>query len=217
MNAEERKEFLKSKRLILSDLKVLVEQSAKTRAEKKEEISKVTGFVDLTEEAKARRKNEINAKYAEKFQQVRDEITQKLNLLEKITVEANASLSITPELETAINLINIAGPDMDSETLRKLVSNFAGDQSTLKALQAVFKSRGFSYDGGLSNLLYDVGSSYQRLRELADMALIFQGSINNFAAEISLLAEKENLEFPSMVDAGGFENAARRGAGLPVE
>jgi len=84
----------------------------------------------------------------------------------------------------------------------------------LKALKATYKARGLNLDGGLSEMLYDIQPTFENLKVLAELAFKHQGSINSLSAELSRLARSEGLEFPGTVDAGGFEQAARRGAGL---
>ena len=218
MNAQERKEFLKTKQLIFGDMRVDVKKGVEARTQMNEELTKINMGVDWTDDAKTRKKTEISQKYADKFRKIHAAITDNLGRLEKMSSEAAANLDLsTPEFTAALKLIEMTGKNLDTEVASKMLSNFVGDQAALRALQPVFKSRGL-YDTNLNNLLYEIGSTFEKLRELTDGAFMnLDGSINALSAEISRLAAKEGLEFPRFVDQAGFEAAAWRGAGLSAQ
>lgn len=147
-----------------------------------------------------------------------DAFTKAVGILEELkalAIQKQSTLDLTsPALATALKVIELAPGKLDGDMLRKINANFTGNQPVLRVLQAVYAAKGFAYDGGISDQVYEVEPVFDSLKEYAFMTLVQNGSLNMFSTAISKIAAKEGIEFPVMVDDMGFENAARRGAGL---
>lgn len=133
--------------------------------------------------------------------------------------EAPIDLS-EPQLATAINLVNVAGAQLEHHDLKRLVDTFTGSPPSLRALKAVFQARGLTTGVELvSNRLYEPALFGQRLNELARQAFQQNGSLNAIGYELRKLYQAEGLDFPrdgGNVDPQGVLDAVNRGAGLPV-
>lgn len=125
-----------------------------------------------------------------------------------------------PALTNALNVINLAGANLDHLELNKIIDSFTGNPAALKTLRSVFQKQGMSKAEERANsLLYEPAFVEQRLREVADSSIRQGGSLNAFAGEINKLAVKEGMSFPldggGSIDPVGVAEAFRAGAGLP--
>ena len=109
----------------------------------------------------------------------------------------------------------MSGAGISSEIVKKINSQFAGDQSSLRALRDIYKARGVVYDGGLDELIYEPESAFEHLGEWAYHSFIKEGSLNEFASAINKVASMEGIDFPKMVDEAGSVSAMRKVSGLP--
>ncbi len=103
---------------------------------------------------------------------------------------------------------------MDFESIRKIIEPFADNQSALKALQSVFRANGFSYDGGLDKMIYDIDGAVRNLQEASFGLAQGNVTINGFASQVAKVAEREGMEFDANPDPAGFGEAMMAGAGL---
>lgn len=109
------------------------------------------------------------------------------------------------------------GSGIDSDTVRKINSQFAGDQAALRALRDIYKAKGVAYDGGLEKQIYEPESAFERLGERAYNTFTKDGSLNEFASAINKVASMEGIDFPQIVDEVGADNAMRAAARLPTK
>lgn len=121
----------------------------------------------------------------------------------------------SPEWSGLLQTISMAGDKLNSDTVRVMVNQYAGNQAALRSLRDILQAR-VSYDGKISDLIYEPETAYENLREWAFSSLIQDGSVNSFATKLSKIAALEGIDFPATIDENGFNNSVRRGAGLPV-
>jgi len=120
----------------------------------------------------------------------------------------------SPRLANALKIIELSKGELQAEDKRKIVNEFVGDPQSLRALRQVFKSMGSSYDGGISDLLYNPGEAATALKQIAMNAIIQNGSLNSLASSIRKIASREGIDFPALIDEAGATEAIRVSAGL---
>lgn len=220
MDKAERERIQKLNALRFSNLnKITLKEAVEAKQAMKAKLAKLndretdgmyTQEYKNSEIAKAKQdyKNTLAKLYA-------DDIETKLVEMQSSTEELNSVLADPDAVRNTAEIIKATGTALDSETLRKLVAPFAHDQLGLKVLQAACKSAGLAYDGGISQMTYDAGSSYNKLREAAQAAFVRQTiSINSFASQAAKVAGLEGFEFDANPDPDGFMEALLQGAGL---
>ncbi len=147
-----------------------------------------------------------------------EKLAQLLEELSQAAVAKQAQLDLNNVAwANALKLIELSGPDMDTETILKINASFAGDQAALRALRDVYKAHKVVYNGGLDQQIYDPESAFGRLRDHLYPTFLREGSLNALSTAISKVAALEGIQFPKMVDEAGAESAMRTAAGLPPE
>jgi uncharacterized protein (UPF0128 family) len=100
-------------------------------------------------------------------------------------------------LQPTINILKIAGPDIDGETLRKLFIPFAHDQNALRVLQSTVKALGMKYDGGVDKMIYDIPATFSQLQGDARDTFLSEGSsIFRFGIQLGKVAQFEGVDVP---------------------
>lgn len=118
-------------------------------------------------------------------------------------------------LTNALKLIEMGGNDLGFENIQRINNQFQFNQPALRVLQSVYKSRGVTYDGGIDRQIYNLNDAIQAIGERAEVALLAGGSLNNLSSAIGKVAKLEGFDFAEeLPDPLGFDEAARRGAGL---
>lgn len=176
------------------------------------EAQKDTYQPEYIEQMKAKAKQD----YSGKLTAIHAEVAPKLDSLEKALAEKHSRLDLeSPAWVNTLKLIDMGGASLSADVIQKINASFAGDVPSLKALQAVYKSKGIAYDGGLEKQIYDVNSSFENLRKNARQTFTTQEtSINTFAGNIGKVAKMEGQEFNTAPDSDGVTEAFARGAGL---
>ena len=158
---------------------------------------------------------EEEKKYLNQCQLAYDDFVKRLEELRSLINERDAELDLeNPALSNALKLIEISGNELGYENIRKINSTFVHDQSSLKALQAVYKTRGITNTFGLDSQIYDVNSKIDFLEKLAEDSIVRQGSLNYLASELKKIADIEGQELVATPDEQGFLETMRKGAGL---
>jgi hypothetical protein len=143
-----------------------------------------------------------------------DAMTQ-IEKLKSALVELHSSLDLgNPALTNALSLISVVGPDLGVENILRINAPFAGDQPSLRLLQAAYRAKGVAFDGGLDKQIYDPETAIQAIGSQVYAALQQGGSLNALAGAVGKLAAFELLEFETFPDTVGFSEAMRAGAGL---
>ena len=144
------------------------------------------------------------------------------NLLQAIqdaAIERNSKLDLNDAaLTNALRLVAAAGSNLGIETIKQINAPFieAGNTPAIKALQAVYKSAGIRYDGGLDNYLYEPEAIRETFRNPTYQTFQQGGSLNQYAVSLSRLARKMGVsDFPTMIDDDGAFSAMRKAAHLP--
>jgi hypothetical protein len=139
-----------------------------------------------------------------------------LDDLKKLTDAKHEKLNLAnPAWTNALKLIELGGKELSTDTILKINAQFSNDQSALRALRDVYKAKGVIYDGGLDKQIYEPEGTFKYLQEWAYNVFMRNGSLNEFAREISQVAVKEGIAFPVQVDDVGANNVLRQSAGLP--
>lgn len=197
-------------------LEKALKKAVAARQTHKSELAKLEAQTDTysseyIENQKSRLKNEMLAVK----QSQHEEIAELLEGLKEKAEEKHSSLNLdSMEYQAALKTIELAGSELDAETVRKINNIFKGNMSVLKALKSVYKAQGISYTGGIDDFIYDIPSTYEGLRKISYESIVQDGSINRLARSISKVAESEGYEFPTMVDEAGSIEAMRKSAGL---
>lgn len=171
---------------------------------------------DYTEEYRAAKMQEAAKEYAARKAASYDDVATRLDELATALEELHSHLDLeNPAISNALKLIELGGGDLDGETLRKINSSFATDQSALRALQSIYKHAGLLYDGGIDKMIYSPEDAMKSLKQLSYMTFMQEGgSLNKLAGNIANFAKLEGLEFDALPDPIGVEEAIRSGAGL---
>jgi hypothetical protein len=161
-----------------------------------------------------------------KYQELYEDTQKQLDKLQGALEELHGSLEISPALANAVSIIKSIGPDLSTESKRKLNAQFAHDQASLLVLQEAYKSAGAKYNGGLDRQVYSISDQLENLKKRAYDLSRQDISPFRFGVEVGRLATFEGVDFPqgnpfptlahvpSDVDLGVFEKTARNGAGL---
>lgn len=121
-----------------------------------------------------------------------------------------------PTISSAINLISLAGHQIEHRDLTGMVDQFRGNPAALRGLRAVFEAQDLPQGVQLVDArTYEPAVAVAALKRTIDAAFKDNGSLNAIAVEAWRVFEKEGLEFPRMVDEAGVDEALRAGAGLP--
>lgn len=206
-----------------SELEKLLRQAAQTRQDARASIAKLNAqrknysaeyVKDFLDPSIAKVKATLKAYHQDGFEKA----ARLLQDLSEATIAKHSKLNLeNPAWANALKLVELSGPGLDPETVRKINASFAGDQAALRALRDVYKARGMIYDGGLDQQIYDPESAFERLRDYIYNAFIVQGSLNTLSTAISHVAALEGIEFPKMVDEPGAEEVMRTAAGLAAK
>lgn len=121
------------------------------------------------------------------------------------------------ELSNVLKLIELSGPDLEGDTVRLMVDQLRGDYQSLKAIQKALQSQGVKYDGGLSELIYELDFLDDRLRDVTYHAFYTSGNVNDLSSAIRKIAVREKVDFPAVVDGVALDERIRQSAGLPAE
>jgi hypothetical protein len=145
-----------------------------------------------------------------------EKVMQLLADIQKLAEAKQSRLDLSnPAWANALKLIELSGKDIDADTVRKINAQFSTDQAALRALRTIYKNQGVLYDGGIADMLYEPEATMAYLGQWAYEALIREGSLNEFSREISKVAAKEGIDFPTQLDDVGATNVLRTAAGLP--
>jgi hypothetical protein len=204
-----------------NDLEKLLRRVAQARQDSKAVIAKLeSSKKDHSEEAIRSLVNPKIKQAKENLAAIHQEALEKaseiLQDLGKVAMEKSNVLNLNnPTLANAMKVIELSGKEIDSGTVKKINSQFAGDQSSLRALRDIYKARGVVYDGGLDKQIYEPESAFEHLGEWAYHSFIKEGSLNEFASAINKVASMEGIEFPKTIDEAGANDVMRNAAGLP--
>ena len=132
--------------------------------------------------------------------------------------EANDTLAISPELASAVTVINTLGGSLTPADVHRINAGFAGDQGALNVLRAAYKGAGPGmYDGNLDAQIYSTDDVLLAIGQRGFTAFNSDGSFNSLAAEVDHLARFEGREFERVPDPQGWEENVFRAAGLVVQ
>ncbi|MDL1911528.1 hypothetical protein FBQ81_12700 [Chloroflexi bacterium CFX6] len=159
--------------------------------------------------------SELQGKYNQARATAYESITKTFEELQTVLEEKNGTLDLeNPAWNNALKLIEI-GDGLDNETIEKINASFAHDIPALKALQAAYKAKGFTYDGGIGKQVYEIAPSFDELHKTAELVLIRGGgTIGTLARAVGKIAELEGHPFDTSPDPDAFMDAANIGAGL---
>ncbi len=197
-------------------LEKALKKAVAARQTHKSELAKLDAQTDTySSEYIEQKKRQLKDEMLAIKQSQHEEIAELLEGLKEKAEEKHGSLSLDSlEYQAALKTIEMAGSELDAETVRKINNIFKGNMSVLKVLRSVYKAQGISYTGGIDDYIYDTPTAYEDLRKASYQAVVQDGSLNALARTISKVAESEGFEFPTMVDEAGSVEAMRRAAGL---
>ena len=190
---------------------VKAKQAYKTQLAKLSGLDAEVYSADYITKQKEAAKQAYNAARAQAY----ESLTSRLTELESAISERHAALDLNnPAWQSALSLLQAGVKDAD--TIRQINASFVYDQPALRALQQVYKKLEV-YDGGVDKMIYEIPSSFDKVRRAAEDTFTGQSGINYFASHVGKIASLEGFEFDSSPDPDGFMEAAFRGAGLTVE
>jgi ElaB/YqjD/DUF883 family membrane-anchored ribosome-binding protein len=204
----------------LAELQSIFKSVLATRIQTKAQIQKYQNSLDQFSQdyinGLVQRENE-NANSA--YQSYQNKAEKALEKARRAVDDNHAITDLSDvRIDNAIKIIQASGSEIQPEVCRRLVNEFAGDQTSLTMLQGVFKAVGSPYDGGLDKMIYDVDSAFSQASEsLRDHLLSQDGSLNYVARRVAVIANGEGCDFPTEFDPTEVDRATRRAAGLPVE
>lgn len=178
------------------------------------EAQRETYTADYLEAQSAKARTE----YMQKRQGLWPEVEKALDSLLETLDQAHSMIDLqNPALANAVSMIKNIGPAMTADDVRRVNSQFAGDQASLRMLKAAYTSVGITFTRELDAQLYSAGDMLEILKAYAHAALMQDGSLNSFAGQLKKLAELEgagDLVPESLVDLEGFYGLMASAAGL---
>jgi len=205
----------------LYQLRKILERAAKSRADMKAEIARLTAnsknySKEYIRDSITPQIEDIKVQTKILGNQLYSEACENLCEIEAMTENDHISLDLNkPEWTTALKLIDSVGPDISADLVRQINASFANDQPALHALQQIYKAKGIKYDGGLDEQISSPETQFEKLREWAFVSLVQDISLNSFAHQIDKIVKLEGAEFPPVTNDDITLIAARKAAGLP--
>lgn len=170
------------------------------------------GMETYTVEYIERETMRMKSAFAVKMSEAYKEIETRLESFRKMINDRDAVLDLTnTALNTALVMIQAVDGAPAHEQAAQINQNFKHDQ---KALQAIYSAYGQKDIGGIASMMYDVDSTVEGLKELANDCTVKEGSVNFFASRLAKIAALEGVELPKTPDERGYDESFRRGAGL---
>jgi len=203
---------------IRANLRTLLKDAVTARDGQREKLAAVHALSrDYNAEYLERKLQEVEAEIAAsnaKLHQRAQKILE--NWAETIQARFEQPIELTPELTAAINLVTVAGHQLEHQDLRGLADQFRGSPAALRALRAAFEAQDLPAGVELVRArTYEPGPAMIALQGAVNVAFRDNGSLNAVAVEAWRVFEKEGLEFERTVDQQGVTDALRAGAGLP--
>jgi hypothetical protein len=153
--------------------------------------------------------------YSAQMQKAYDDMVERLEQLRNLIHDRDVVLDLgNPAMTNALSLIQTVGGNLTYEEAVQINANFVHDQSALRALQSAYKRHGLVSPGNIDNMIYDLNSTIDNLKELAYHSFVQEGSLNYFAGKFSKFAKLEGQTIESTPDNAGVIEAMRAGAGL---
>jgi hypothetical protein len=201
------------------ELETVLRQAAKARQDTKQALAKIEAdkkdysadYVRDFIEPKAKQ-IQVNLKAAQ--QKAYEDTARILREMNTAAIEKHSRLDLeSPAWGNALKLLDMGGGEMDGEVIKQINASFAGNVPALKALQAVYKSKGLN-NGGLDSMVYDPAGAFENLQSRAYSTFTNGESLNQLAHAVSKVAKLEGAEFPQTVDEAGAMDTIRTAAGL---
>jgi len=123
------------------------------------------------------------------------------------------------KISNALKIIEAAGSKITLENIKKLVSQFEGDQAGLQILKQALEGVDALPLQIVNNMVYEPVTAFHKAKEVVwgELNPYHLGSINLAAYEIARLAKFEGFEFNTNIDPDSLIDAVRKGAGLQVD
>lgn len=105
------------------------------------------------------------------------------------------------KLTNAMRLIQEMGSNLTDEEAGSINSQFAGDQSSLKALKLSYQKAGIAHNGLIDTLMYDdFDRAWARGRSSLYTEMMLDGYVNSAGQAVAKIAKLEGLEFDPVID-----------------
>lgn len=151
---------------------------------------------------------------AAKMQTAYSDTEKRLEQIRTLIHERDAVLDLSnPALSNALSLITTIGSNLSFQDTVKIQANFLHDQSALRALRSSYQAHEIA-TGWIDQLIYDIDSTIDNLKNLAYQAFFQDASINIFANAFAKFANLEGMTVEKLPDANGAMESMRAAAGL---
>lgn len=217
MNVEEKAKQQKVINGLISGVEFAVKQAVAAKDDFKAKFQDLNahGTQVYSQYEVERRMNELKNVIAAKMQTANKDMAERLENIRTLIKERDAVLDLSnPAMGAALSLIQTIGSSLSYDEAMKINANFIHDQSALRALKAAYQAHDGASFGDIDSMIYDINSVIDNLKELAEDALIRDGSINFFASKFAKFSELEGVTTEKLPDLAGFDEAIRAGAGL---
>lgn len=202
-----------------TELETVLRQAAKARQDTKQALARTEAekkdysadYVQAHIEPKAKK---IQADLKAAQQKAYEDTARILGDIRTAAIEKHSRLDLeSPAWANALKLLDMGGGELDGEVIKQINASFAGNVPALKALQAVYKSKGLN-NGGLDSMVYEPAGTFENLQSRAYATFTNGESLNQLAHAVSKVAKLEGVEFPQTVDEAGAMDTIRAAAGL---
>jgi hypothetical protein len=215
MNEREQNQLMV--KLAFEKLATVIKRAIATRDTTRAELEKIESRYGLTDEFKQQLKQPVQAAHNQVWGELYADFGAAIEALGQALTAWHGDLDLTdPALANALKMIELSKGDLPTDLIMAINRQFTGKQPQLRALQAVYKSQGVIYDGGLEKQVYELEPALEGLSDFAYNTFVRGGSLNGLAAAVAKVAEMEGVEFEKTPDQVGMVDAIRQGAGLPV-
>lgn len=195
-------------------LEKVLKETAEARQEYKQNVQGLKNKTDYSEEYKSKQEQKFQSELRTLQGKQHEKVVELLSEIEELAEEKHSELNLdSTEFQNALKLIELSGSNLSADTAGKINSNFKSF-SALKALETVYDAQGIINKGNIENMVYEIPETYEYLRNASYETFMREGSLNSFSSSVSKVAEKEGIEFSSMVDNAGAVEAMRESAGL---
>lgn len=147
----------------------------------------------------------------------KNSILESLNSMEQSVAKRHELLDLEDDkLGNALKIIQTAGSNITDDSIKKILSQFIGDQSSLRVLKQSLMSSGASPSELLDSVIYEPVSTFHSVRNEVEGYLnpLQFVSVNQAARQIQKIAKYEGFEFNADIDPNSVTEVTRAAAGL---